>query len=216
MSEETQAIKLTGKQKAFVDAYLTTAHFNATQAARDAGYKGKDASLSQIGYENLRKLEIKQAVDEGLSAMSMSANEVIARLNSIARGKVTDVLNDAGYFDLQLAKTNHKDGLIKKLKTKRTLKQKKTEITDSMRGFLAEDEVEDIETETEIIYEETEFELYSAHEALRDLGKYHKLFTDKTELSGTVQTVGMTIDEFRKQAAERLKEANKTLGKFDE
>jgi hypothetical protein len=47
---------MTLKQRKWLTAYIETG--NATEAARQAGYTGTDASLAQIGYENLRKLEI--------------------------------------------------------------------------------------------------------------------------------------------------------------
>lgn len=43
----------TPKQKLFVDHYLQS--FNATDAARRAGYKGNDKTLAVVGSENLRK-----------------------------------------------------------------------------------------------------------------------------------------------------------------
>jgi hypothetical protein len=47
--------ELTTKQRLFVESYLSNG-FNATEAARSAGYKAKDEhSLASIGYENLRK-----------------------------------------------------------------------------------------------------------------------------------------------------------------
>jgi phage terminase small subunit len=49
---------LTEKQRRFVEAY----DGNATEAARLAGYEGDDATLAQVGYENLRKPEIVQAI----------------------------------------------------------------------------------------------------------------------------------------------------------
>jgi phage terminase small subunit len=50
---------LTPKQKAFVDFYLKTG--NASEAARQAGYKGRP---DQQGLENLRKPEIQAALKE--------------------------------------------------------------------------------------------------------------------------------------------------------
>ena len=50
--------KLTPKQQRFVEEYLID--LNATQAAIRAGYSNKTAG--QVGYENLRKPEIQQAV----------------------------------------------------------------------------------------------------------------------------------------------------------
>ncbi len=45
--------QLTPKQQLFVDYYLQT--FNGTEAARRAGYKGNDKTLSVVGSENLAK-----------------------------------------------------------------------------------------------------------------------------------------------------------------
>jgi Phage terminase, small subunit len=186
MGEEkkTGKKKLTAKEKAFIAAYLGAAHFNGTEAAAQAGYRGTRATLGQIAYENLRKPEIKAEIDTALSAMTMPANAVLTRLTEIAEGKVTDFLDENKNFDLEKAKKAGKDHLIKKIKIKRAVKQKTRALDDSMRSFLADDEINEIETETEILHEEVEFELYSAHDALRDLGKYHKLFTDKTEITG--------------------------------
>lgn len=50
---------LTSKQKKFVASYTG----NATEAARLAGYSGTDATLAQVGSENLRKPEIAAAID---------------------------------------------------------------------------------------------------------------------------------------------------------
>lgn len=54
-------VKLTKKQKAFVQAYKTNGG-NSTQAAIDAGYSQKTAY--SIGSENLTKPEIKEALAE--------------------------------------------------------------------------------------------------------------------------------------------------------
>lgn len=203
MSEETE-IKLTGKQKLFVDYYVGEARHNATKAAKLAGYSEKGAQ--QIGSENLSKLVIAAAIDERLRGLTLSANTVLARLTEIANGKVTDFLDDDKNFDLKKAKNNRKDHLLKKVKIKRTLKQKKTEVNENMRSFLADDEIEDIESETEIIYEEVEFEMYSSHEALRDLGKYHKLFTDRAEIEASLRH---SVDD---ETVKKLNQAYERIG----
>lgn len=176
------AEELTGKQQAFINAYLSNG-FNATDAARTAGYEGNDVTLASVGYENLRKPQIALEVSARFNEAAMSANEVLFRLSEIASGKVTDFVNEDGDFDLRLAKQRKKEHLLKKLKIKR--RSKKVE-------SFAEGEEEDREVlETSIIDEDVEFETYSAHEALRDLGKFHKLFTDKQEqeIHGVVEVV---------------------------
>lgn len=47
-------MKLTERQKKFIDYYIQTG--NATESCRLAGYKGNN--LDRLGYENLRKLEV--------------------------------------------------------------------------------------------------------------------------------------------------------------
>jgi phage terminase small subunit len=166
---------LTGKQQAFINAYLSNG-FNATEAAREAGYEGNVNVLGVTGHENLRNPKIASIVQERLNEAAMSANEVLARLSKIARGEVTDFLDEDGKFDLKSARKLQKAGLLKKIKSKRTSKQVDT---------VTEGDDEERETlETSLVYEEVEFELYSAHEALRDLGKYHKLLNDRQEISG--------------------------------
>ena len=56
-------IKLTVKQQRFVDAY----DGNATEAARIAGYKGSDRTLTQVGAENLAKHYIADAIQKRLT-----------------------------------------------------------------------------------------------------------------------------------------------------
>lgn len=171
--------KLTTKEKLFVEFYLGESRFNGTDAARRAAYSAKsENALSQQARVLLRKPQIQMQIEARISEAAMSANEVLSRLSDIARGKVTDVVDENGKFNLELAKRNEKDGLLKKLKTKRTSKQ----VNKFVDGDGESGEAE--EFETSLVYEEVEFEMYSAHEALRDLGKYHKLFTEKHEITG--------------------------------
>ena len=82
--------KLTEKQKRFADYYIETG--NGAEAARLAGYKGKN--LNRIAAENLSKLDIKNYIDEKLEEMSSkriaSANEVMELLTSAARGELEE------------------------------------------------------------------------------------------------------------------------------
>lgn len=167
---------LTPKERMFVNAYLGEARFNATEAASIAGYEGTRNALGVKGFELLRKSKITAIVNQRMNEAAMSANEVLSRLSDIATGKITDCVNEDGKFDLELAKERGVDKLLKKLKIKRTSKKVDSQTTGP------DDDPETLETS--LLYEEVEFEMYSAHEALRDLGKYHKLFTEKLEHSG--------------------------------
>lgn len=145
---------LTHKQQIFVDEYIKS--WNATDAARQAGYSPNGQSLRSIGSENLTKPNIKKAIQQQLEESAMSADEVLSRLARIARGNIKSVITVSSANDVE-ALDDDVSLLIKKFKRK---------ITHS------EDET----------YEDIEIELYSAHEALRDIGKRHALFTDKLDI----------------------------------
>lgn len=150
---------LSVKQQLFVDSYLAT--FNATKSALAAGYSDKTA-YSQ-GARLLKNAEIAAAISERLTETAMSADEVLMRLADQARGDLGDFLDDDGLFDMDKVRQAKKTGLIKKFKTKRTVRT------------IAEQEIESTEVE---------FELYDAQSALVHIGKYHALWTEKQELTG--------------------------------
>ena len=78
-------IKLTPKQQRFVEEYLID--LNATQAAIRAGYAKKRAD--QIGYENLRKPEIRVSIEQAISERSertrITADQVLIGLSALAK-----------------------------------------------------------------------------------------------------------------------------------
>lgn len=158
--------KLTDKQRAFIEAYLTS--WNATQAAIDAKYSKKTARV--IGPENLSKPAIQAAIAARLAELKMSADEVLTRLTSHARGSLAPFLRrdtdgDLYGFDLSEAQPLH---LIKKASvTRRRQKDDR-------------DEVVTVETVT--------IELYDAQAALQLLGKHHGLFVERVET--TVDILG--------------------------
>lgn len=150
---------LSDKQRRFCDEYLVD--FNATQAAIRAGYSEKSAY--SIGWENLRKPEIIETIRQ----KCMSAEEVLLRLTDIGRGDFADIfdITQMGFvIDLAKAKEAGKTKLIKKIKQR---------TTTSVSKDGSETEVHDIEVE-----------LYSAQDALVTLGKHHKLWVERQELTG--------------------------------
>ena len=136
---------LTNKQRVFVEQYLIC--WNASEAARLAGYSLKTAG--SIGSENLKKPEIRRAIDERLKTYQMGADEVIARLSALATADMADFLTASGRgmrLDLKRARELGKLQVIRKY-------------TKTDKG--------------------TSIELYDAKDALVQLGRYHGLFTDK-------------------------------------
>ena len=102
---------LNDRQNAFISEYLQC--WNATQAALKAGYSAKTAY--SIGSENLKKPEIRAAIEQRLTEMAMSANEALARLAEQARADMTDFVNEQGFIDLKKAQEHGKMHLIKKI-----------------------------------------------------------------------------------------------------
>lgn len=82
--------RLTERQKRFVDAYVETG--NASEAARRAGYRGKNADV--IGPENLVKPGIKAAIEARLKTLEekrvADAREVLIHLTAALRGEVQE------------------------------------------------------------------------------------------------------------------------------
>lgn len=142
---------LSPKQLSFVEHYLACG-FNASEAARRAGYSAKTAQ--EQGSRLLSNVIVKALVEKRLGEAAMTADEVLARLADQARGTIADfmVRND---LDLAAARENGKLHLIKKIK----------------RTTRSDDD--------DNLYTTLEIELYDAQAALVHIGRHHKLFTDR-------------------------------------
>ena len=103
--------KLTGKQRLFVEAYLEC--WNATEAARRAEYQGNENTLGSVGWENMQKPAIAAAISRRLSEKAMSADEVLMRLANMARGDISEFIQDYGAIDWKAVK--EKGHLVKKV-----------------------------------------------------------------------------------------------------
>lgn len=84
---------MTKKQKRFVEEYLID--LNATQASIRAGYKPDNAY--SIGSENLRKPEIKAAVDKAMAERSkrtgVNQDRIVRELARIGFANIKDVVD---------------------------------------------------------------------------------------------------------------------------
>jgi hypothetical protein len=165
--EETLSVvsTLSGMMRRFLIEYLSAEKPNATAAAERAGYK----TPNKQGPRLLQNPKIRAAIDEYFHAYEMSAREVIARLSDQARGSLGDFLDIEDGRDpaLSLAKAK-REGKLHLLKK---FKQKKVTYTNK----------DGEETETEWI----EVELHDPQAALVHVGRYHGLFTDKTDIDIT-------------------------------
>lgn len=156
--------KLTLKQRRFVEEY--TKDWNATGAAIRAGYS--EASAAIIGHENLRKLNIKKAVDERVETLCMSANEALIRMSDFARGNFTHFLeiNDDNRVTLDLSShiAQQNFHLIKKVKqTERTYMEDKQPVKE--------------------VY--TEIEIHDAKDAVAKVLQMHGKLIDRKTIDHT-------------------------------
>lgn len=112
----------------------------------------------------LTNVNISEEIQRRINENAMSANEVLARLAEHARGDMDDYLTEDGGIDLPKARKARKTRLLKKITSRRVVRTKEDE------------EIEDTTTG---------IELYDAQAALVQLGRHHKLFTDKQESENT-------------------------------
>jgi phage terminase small subunit len=152
---------MTDRQARFVEEYCVD--FNATRAAIRAGYSERTAY--SIGHENLRKPEIRGAVDARLAELSMSAAEATKRLTNWGRGSVEPFLAPGGLsIDLGSETAQANLHLLKKVK-----------VTEKLLG-----------TEGTVVATErkVEIELHDAKDAVVQIAKIRGLYTEKVEHSG--------------------------------
>lgn len=161
--------KLTRRQRLFVESYLTC--WNASQAARDAGY----AIPAQQGYENLRKPDIARVISERIRDQAMPAGEVLERIAAQARGSMADFI---GFEEFE-REIQNADGAIEKrvfstpyIDVARARNQGKLHLLKSFTTGKNGIKVE----------------LYDAQAALALLGKAHGLFVDKSDVQMTTKT----------------------------
>jgi phage terminase small subunit len=151
-------MSLSNLQREFINQYFLCGR-NATEAAIRAGYKCKNRVVAaSIGFENLRKPQISEAIEARMEESAMSAAEVLYLLSEHARGNLNDFLDKCGNPDLNKARARGKMHLVKKFKTKVT-------------------------TIKDVVTVEKEIELHDPQSALVQLGRFHKLFTDKVEVN---------------------------------
>jgi len=130
--------KLTPKQSAFVQEYLVD--LNATQAAIRAGYKAKTAR--QIAAENLSKLNIQSAIQEGMQKREqrteITQDKVIEQLAKIAFLDIKDVVTWADKEGIKIRPSEEVDGTVL-TEVSETLSEggwtKKVKMSDRMRAL---------------------------------------------------------------------------------
>lgn len=189
---------LKGKQALFVEEYLKT--FNATEAAKTAGYSPKTAY--SIGWENLRKPEIAQAISRRLSESAMTSDEVLMRQAEIARSDIGEFLEQAEDGEVSVRLTDAKTKAPKRTHLIKRITQRKVVRT-----------VKDMtETETTLT-----LELHDAQAAQVQLGKHHKLWAERTELTGPnggpIKTEQVNAPDLSKLTIDELRSLREMMSK---
>lgn len=174
---------LTEKQERFVREYLRDG--NGTAAARRAGYDGDDRSLASIASENLRKLEVSEAI-EGLrqkqfQRLELSSERVLRELARLAFVDIGDAFTAEGAL-----KPIHEIPED----TRRAIAGIETD--DLFDGF-GEDRVK--------VGVTRKVKLASKDRALELLGKHFKLFTDRVE-HDVSETLGALVEKSFKKPKE--------------
>ena len=115
--------QLTDKQRAFVLAYVQC--WNASEAARQAGYSHETAG--SIGHENLKKPEIRVAIDRYLQDMGLTADRILAEQMALGFANADDylIVEEGGATQARAFNelTRSQKAAIKKIREKQTIKE---------------------------------------------------------------------------------------------
>ena len=177
---------LTDLQQRFVKAYVGEARFNATEAARRAGYQGSENTLAVAGSRNLRKDKVRKAIEERTKRFVMDQDEAAYRLARMARGDIGD------FFEV--VETTTEDG------EERTLLVVDREAVAEEGGGLVREISFDANGRPRL-------KMYDAKKALKTILKVHGAFGAKgTEEDPihTKRTESVDVEDLTDEQLERL------------
>jgi phage terminase small subunit len=119
--------RLTTKQEQFILHYLGDARYNATKAAKMAGYSERTAR--QSGYENMTNHDVLTRIKAELSARALPAEAVIDELADVAT---------ATWGEFVTVRTDPKTGQVVDAKMDLGSKVKALEILAKAHGLLTD------------------------------------------------------------------------------
>lgn len=164
--------RLTLRMRNFGLAFVGGANGNGVEAARIAKYRGNDATLRAIASENLTKPNIIAFIAELRREAESKASDRILSATETLVGITRIAQSD-------IADLFPDDLFLKAAKEQGVSRLIKTINFDKDTGRI------------------TKIEMYSAQTAFQDMGKYHKLFPTKIEISTS------EVEETIKQAVEK-------------
>jgi len=183
---------LTDRQARFVQVYCGEARFNATQAARLAGYSGKRQTVAVMGHKLLQTPKVRDAIRKLLDEQAMTSEEALRRLTDWARGDISHFLRaregedgEPGevYLDLTSEEARQHLHLIR-------------ELTISDEG-------------------EVKIKLESARQATETIAKIRGLFKDERDVSFYVFLDQASDDEIIRMMRERMDRLGKIFRPVD-
>lgn len=214
MSEQTptteEVKKLTVKQRAFVDAYLGAARGVGIDAARLAGYKGNDVTLTAIASENLRKPLISEEIKQRTAAL-FSEVEVIQRLADHARGSMADFI-EVTEEEIILSEQRVGQGETEKV----IISSIKRPVARLNLKRAAELGKLHLIKKYSLTRQGESIELYDSHAALVDLGNRLGMFRQGPAGSedDPLHSVQHSVDEWKQRAVAQRQEAETTMAAF--
>lgn len=122
-----------------------------------------EKTARSIGSENLTKPDILERIESRKKELTMSADEVLIRLSDHGRGDMSDFTNIRNGIPFVDLAKAEQAGKLHLLK--------KFKVTDKS----------------------VEIELYDAQAALVHIGRFHSLFTDKTDLTSGGQPLNAPV-----------------------
>jgi phage terminase small subunit len=144
--------KLNRRQRAFIVHYTGDAKWNGAEAARLAGYSERAARITASRL--LTNANIQAEIEKRLTELALSAGEILVRLGDQATSTMQDFIT-----------IDEEDGTAR-IDLKRAAEAGKLHLvkkfSDTTRG--------------------QGIELYDQQAALVQLGKYHKLWTERHEI----------------------------------
>lgn len=105
--------RLTGQQRLWLEHYLQ--HWNATKAAREAGYSKPEVAGSKLKHNP----RIQEAVADELANLTMSREEALLRLSGQARNEAMEYLDAQGFIDLPKLIADKKQHLLRTVRPSR-------------------------------------------------------------------------------------------------
>lgn len=189
MAEKKKKLrKLTTKLRLWADYYMANG-WNGTLAAKQAGYNAKsDKAFSVIGSENLARLNVQAYISKRTADIAMEADEVLARLSGMAKGfDIIDYVEQVETYGVDSEGDKYFKGY--------ELKIDREKLQEDGHSWL----IKEIRQTKEGMI----IKWHDAMIALIQLGKNHKLFTDKHEFEGTIATsTPEAVDALRKAKKE--------------